>query len=286
MKLSVIIACLNGERTLAAQLDALAQQEWNAPWELIVADNGSTDGSLSILGQYKARFAHFRIVDASARRGQPYALNVGAQAATGDALVFVDVDDEVAPGWVAAIGNALAEYDFVASRFEVEKLNAPWIRESRGHAQHSGVQQYYPVYLPFAGSCGLGVKRRFHEVVGGFDESMPVVFDTDYCFRVQLAGASLHFVPDAVIHIRHRATLRGAFRQARTWAQYNVLLYKKYLPLGMPKLTWKDNLHVWVRFVRLLPKMRTRSGRARCVRQFAWRLGRLQGSLKYGVLAL
>ena len=286
MKLSVIIACLNGADTIATQLDALAQQQWSEPWELIIADNGSTDNTLAIVGRYQERIPHLHVVDASARRGQPYALNVGARTAKANALVFVDADDEVAPGWVAAIGDALAKYEFVASRFDVKKLNSGWVLESRGQPQSDGLQTYYPPFLPFAGSSGLGVRRARHEAVGGFDESMPVVFDTDYCFRIQLTGAPLHFIPEAILHIRHRDSLSGIYRQARRWAEYNVLLYKKYRPLGMPALSWKDNVLPWVRFLRLLPQVRYQGGRARVIRQLGWRIGRVVGSVKYRVIAL
>jgi glycosyltransferase involved in cell wall biosynthesis len=96
MKLSVIIPCLNGAATIATQLAALARQQWDQPWEIVVADNGSTDESVGIVERYRGRLQNLRVADASARRGR--ALNVGAKEATGDALVFCDVDDEVAAG--------------------------------------------------------------------------------------------------------------------------------------------------------------------------------------------
>ena len=123
MKLSVIIPCLNAAGTIGAQLDALAVQQWDQPWEVIVADNGSTDRSLAIVERYRYKLPNLRVVDASARRGQPCALNTGAMAAKGDALAFCDADDEVAPGWLPAMGKALSKYDFVACRVDFKKLN-------------------------------------------------------------------------------------------------------------------------------------------------------------------
>ena len=89
MQLSVVIACYNAARTIGGQLESLARQEWSEPWEVIVADNGSTDGSAAIAEQYRSRLPSLRVVDASARRGQAYARNVGAKAARGVALAFV-----------------------------------------------------------------------------------------------------------------------------------------------------------------------------------------------------
>src|SRR5215468_11366155 len=135
MKLSVIIPCYNGVGTIATQLEALAKQDWSEPWEVIVSDNGSTDDSVAIVEKYRSKLPHLRVVDASAKRGAPYAINVGARAATGDAIAVCDADDEIAPGWVAAIGEALSRHEFVASRFEFRKLNEPWALEARssGH---------------------------------------------------------------------------------------------------------------------------------------------------------
>jgi glycosyltransferase involved in cell wall biosynthesis len=287
MKLSVIIPCLNEAEYIGAQLEALANQQRSEPWEVIVSDNGSTDRSLAIVEEYKTRVPNLRIVDASDRRGQAHAKNVGARAATGDALAFCDADDEVAPGWVAAIGEALSQYDFVASRFDVKKLNPPWLLDGRGSPQSTGLQTYrYPPYLPHAGGCGLGVRRALHEAVGGFDESWLLLEDTEYCFRVQLTGVPLHFAPDAVVHIRFPRTTRGVYRQAYSWGKYNVLLYKKYRPLGMPKLSWKDGVLAWIGIVKTLPAVRSKHGRAVWLWQFAWRTGRVHGCFQYRVLAL
>lgn len=287
MKLSVIIPCYNAADTIATQLAALASQRWSEPWEVIVSDNGSTDELMAIVEQYREQLPNLRIVDASARRGQPYALNVGARAATGDALAFCDADDEVAPGWVAAMGEALSKYDFVAGRLETEKLNKSWVQKARRGLQQDGLQAYkYPSYLPHAAGCSLGLKRSLYEAIGEFDESLPLLHDTDYCWRVQLAGTELHFVPNAVVHYRFRNTLSGVYRQARGYAEYNVLLYKRYRPLGMPELSWKTGVKAWVRLLRRLSRIRSKEGLARWVWQSGWCMGRLQGSIKHRVFAL
>jgi GT2 family glycosyltransferase len=144
------------------------------------------------------------------------------------------------------MGEALMEHDFVCCRLEVEKLNPHWARSAHGAPQQYQIPVcVYPPYLPQAGSGTLGIKRALHQQVGGFDESMPVHFDTDYCFKLQLKGAKLHFVPDAVLHIRYRETFSGIYRQAYQWGQYHVFLYKRYRPQGMPKLPWKTGVRAW-----------------------------------------
>lgn len=287
MKLSVIIPCFNAEDTIAVQLEALASQRWAEPWEVIVSDNGSTDSTLSILKRYAKRLPNLCIVDSSDRPGAAHARNVGALAAAGEVFAFCDADDEVAPGWLAAIGDALSEYDFVASRFETKKLNKPQILKTRVGGQQVGLQEYtYPPYLPHSGGSGLGVKRALHEQIDGFDETMLRLHDTDYCWRIQLAGTALHFVSNAVIHIRFPDTISAKCRQTLVWGEYNVLLYKKYRAFGMPKLSWKSSVKKWIYLLWNLPQIRSKSGRAAWLRQLAGSVGRVKGSIKYRVFAL
>ena len=227
------------------------------------------------------------MVDASDRRGQAHARNVGSAAATGDALLFVDADDQVAPGWLEAMAKALTHHDFVACRYDNEALNPAWVQRTHLNPQKDGVTRYdYPAFLPHAGGGGLGVRRSVHEEAGGFDESMPALEDTDYCWRLQLAGHELAFAPDAVVRIRHRHDLRSIFRQGVSYGKHNVLIYKKYRSRGMPRLGWLPGALRWVKLLVKTPVMvLTQEGRARWLWQLGWRIGRLEGCWKYKVLA-
>src|SRR5664279_3010368 len=114
LDVSVIIPAYNGAALIGNQLDALAQQETNLSWEVIVADNGSTDATPDIVRQRAASYpVDLRVVDASARRGVGPAGNAGARASRGAVLLFCYVDDEVMPGWVDGAWNALRQFDLV-----------------------------------------------------------------------------------------------------------------------------------------------------------------------------
>ena len=105
MHISIVIACLNGAATLTDQLDILRIECVGVPWEVIVADNGSTEG----VGQFAPSISAppFRFLDASDRRGQAHAPNVGAQLASGQELLFLDQGDMISPGYVLAMGSAI-----------------------------------------------------------------------------------------------------------------------------------------------------------------------------------
>jgi GT2 family glycosyltransferase len=287
LKLSVVIPCLDAEATLPAQLEALSRQSWPGEWEVIVADNGSSDRSRDIVESYRGRVPGLRLVDASDRRGQAHARNMGAAAATGDAFLFCDADDEVGAGWLAAMGRALAVHDFVACRYDQEKLNPVAVRRTHLNPQKDGLTRYdYPDFLPHAGGGGLGVRRRVHEAVSGFDETLPALEDTDYCWRIQLAGYGFHFAPEAVVHIRHRHDLGSIYRQGVSYGKHNVLIYARYRSKGMPRLGWLPGLLRWGKLIVKTPLMvLTREGRARWLWQLGWRVGRLEGCFKYRVMA-
>ena len=284
MYLSVVIPCLNGAGTIGDQLHALCRQEWSEPWEVIIADNGSTDGTWSVVECFTGRLPGLRVVDASDRRGSAHARNVGARAAQGDAIVFCDADDEVGNGWLAAIGNALKRDEFVASRTDVEKLNPPWIARNLRNAQGSGLQRVsYPPYLAHSGGSGLGIRRAIHEAVEGFDESLPRLMDTDYCFRVQMRGTELRFVPEALIHVRYSAKPGFLFRQARLWALYNVLMYKRYGQGMQVSSPWRGYLVTWRDLLRCWRRTLSKETRAAWLKTLGTQVGLLQGAIRFRV---
>jgi glycosyltransferase involved in cell wall biosynthesis len=287
LSLSVVVPCFNAAATLGEQLQAISRQRWEGPWEVIVADNGSTDGSAAVAEGCRERLPALRVERAGGRKGPGHSRNVGAAAATGEALVFCDADDVVGEGWLAAMGRALSRHDFVAARYDATRLNPPWLVEARGMHQHEGLNPYtYPPFLPHAGAGGLGVKRRLHQEIGGFDASLPALEDTDYCWRLQLAGHPLYFVADAVVHVRYRQDLGGIFRQTCRLGVCNVLMYRRYRPRGMPRLPLSWGLGRWAKLLATAPLLLSPRRRWRWIHQASWRLGRLAGCLRYRVLAL
>ncbi|RAM48578.1 MAG: glycosyltransferase family 2 protein [Hapalosiphonaceae cyanobacterium JJU2] len=288
MKISVIIPCLNAADTIAVQLEALAHQTWSQPWEVIIADNGSTDNTLSIVEQYQASLPNLRIIDASNRKGAANARNLAAEVAKGESLVFVDADDEVAPGWLAAMGEALSQYDFVTGAHEFKRLNDAEVRRwYQADEWSSGIVQN--PYLPFAGGGNLGIKRSIHNAINGFDTTLLQVEDVDYCWRAQQAGAKLHYVPEAIAHIRLRANLSALYKRAWGMGTSEALLYKKHRKLGMPQLMpWKVFVKtpVILALELLSLKVRTKESFARWLMSLAWRGGQLRGCIKYRYLPI
>src|SRR2546423_10557404 len=99
---SVVVAVLDEEAHLGEQLAALAEQTYTGAWEVLVVDNGCTDGSIDVALRFARRLPGLQIVDASERRSLAHARNRGAAEAQGDLLAFCDADDVVLPGWLEA----------------------------------------------------------------------------------------------------------------------------------------------------------------------------------------
>jgi glycosyltransferase involved in cell wall biosynthesis len=282
MKLSVIIPMYNAGDTITQQLDALCLQQWEEPWEVIISDNGSTDESRAIAEQYSDRIPNLRIIDSSEQQGAAHARNAAAKVALGEALAFCDADDEVAPGWVAAMGQALEHHDFVAGCLDFKKLNEDWVRKTRYSFQNRPGYVDEAHFLPVVASCNMGVKRRIHEAVGGFDTSFSSAGgeDDDYSWRIQLAKTKLHFAEDALIYHRFRNTLQGIYRQASTYAVSDVLLYKKFAALGMPKPRLKGWFYIFKDIVR---RTHTKHEVGQRLWDIGMKIGQLKGCLKYKV---
>lgn len=291
MELTVVLSCRNGARTIGRQLDALAGQSWDGSWEVVVSDNGSTDESLAVVDGYRKRVPGLRVVDASQTVGLPHSRNVGAAAAMGVAIAFCDDDDEVAGGWVAAMGDALRHDELVAGKLEHERLNEPWAIGVRGNPQVDGLPEwsFVPSYLPYAFGCTIGVTRRLHDSIGGFDEEMvPSGEDMDYCWRLQLHGARIRFVEDAVTHYQLRHRLREIYRQGRNYGIGNTLVYKKHRALGMPRATHPviTGARKWLGLVKLLALAWNKERRALAAWHVGLRTGMLVGSVRHRVLLL
>jgi len=287
MKLSVILPCYNGAETIAVQLDALVQQQWSEDWEVIVVNNGSTDNSVEIVEKYRDRLPNLHIVDAytppGPRLGVSHSYNTGLAAATGDAFVFCEADDQVAPNWLTGMAEALSHYDLVTGSLEYTRLNDPWIVAAHGGgAQSEGLLKVnHAPYLPFAYGCNFGMKRAVYEAVGAIDETFPCAWDMDYSFRAQLAGFSLHFAADVVVHYRVRHSFKAIFRQSRKWGRDNPLIRKRY-GVGMGKLElFRRTLGASTTLLQGLFVFGDKTKLAQWLFSLGWQVGEIEGLFQH-----
>lgn len=220
--ISVCIANYNGERVLAATLEALAAvaDELGAGAEVIIADDASTDTSVEVaLRAWPGAHVLRAPATARARRGPAAARNDAMRAASHDIVLFLDNDVEVTRGCVAALAEALdADAAAVASMPCVLHAARPEVVQYDGAGAHVlGLMTLDNEERPakeiglatraigsIVSSCMLVDRRRLAALIGRaaaaepFDPAFGIYLeDHDFGVRVRIAGGGLLAVPSA-----------------------------------------------------------------------------------------
>jgi len=279
---SIVIAARNVAAVIDEQLGAIAAQDYRGAFEVVVCDNGSSDATAARASAWRGRL-DVRVVDAPERAQLSYARNTGAAAARGDLLVFVDADDRVAPGWLSALVGAAADADLVGGRLDAAELNDPDV--ARWRPPHASGPSVAGNFLPFAPGGNLAIWSAVFAAVP-FSTDYERQQDIELSWRAQLAGYRLGFARDAVVHYRHRDTLRGLARQAYGTGVAAAHLYRDFRARGMPPASIGAALRTYLWLTLRVFDLARVEHRGRWIRLAASVTGRAAGSLKYRVLYL
>ncbi|MFM7270463.1 MAG: glycosyltransferase [Actinomycetes bacterium] len=256
---SVLLVARNAASTIGAQLDALARQAFSEPWEIVVVDDGSTDATTAIVDGRLAAVPWLRRIEGPGH-GVGAARNAALAAARADVLLMVDADDEVAPGWLAAMAGALAQSQLVAGALDIDALNPEWVRNTRGRAIADGPSTFAGV-VPFANSCNMGMRRAVLDQIGGFDESLQAGEDIEFSYRAARAGIPVTYVAAAVVRYRYRTSLGALWRQATAYGRARRVLEARLRADGVAV----PDAHIvrgWLGVARRVPHAVRRSRRA------------------------
>ncbi|MDX6674973.1 MAG: hypothetical protein QOH11_2391 [Solirubrobacteraceae bacterium] len=271
---------------LACQLDALAGQDHRGPWEVVIADNGSRDGSLDVARRWIDRLPSAQLVRAPATRGPSHARNAGAAAARGDFLAFCDADDVASPSWVRGMADAAGDGDLVAGGVGAGAVNDDLTRSWHGVSPRDRALEGMR-FLVHASGTSTGVWTEAFHALGGFDEGVPAGEDIEFSWRAQLAGYRLAEAPDAVVHERYRRRIRDLASQHVRYGRAGPLLYRRFRRAGMPPSPPARAVLGWAAIAARTPTLlwspRARGG---WTIEAALRLGRLTGSLRHRALYL
>ena len=173
-------------------------------------DNRSTDDTVAVARSFEQRL-RIRIVPALDKASAGYARNVGVKAASGDLIVFVDGDDVADPTLLSAYASRSREYRMMGGHLDDFVLNDPVVASWRYSLTGKGLPVTLERY-PFALTSNMAARRSVFEKIGFFDDTLEYFGeDTDFSIRANLAGVQIGWVPDAVVHYRHRTRSGRSF---------------------------------------------------------------------------
>lgn len=217
-RVSIIIPCYNAARWLTATVESALAQTWPNR-EIIVIDDGSTDDSLDVARKFQARGV--RIVT-QPNAGASAARNHGLRLARGDFVQFLDADDLISPGKLAAQLALLRDRPAGTlatcawGRFHDEPAEARFIDKAvfRDFAAVDFLVLAADTGAMLHPSCWL-VPRSVADRAGPWDEALSLNDDGEYFARIMLAGTGIAFCPDPAALSYYRSGLAGSLSQRR-----------------------------------------------------------------------
>ena len=209
---SVIIPVYNCESYLASAIESVFSQSYR-PWEIIVVDDGSTDGSASIARRYKdIRYIHQN------NKGVASARNTGLAAAQGMFIAFLDADDT----WPSQKLHMQVEYlrQHPSVMYTISKIN---------NFLEPGLDIHPQILQSILKSDQIGMativaRKEVFDRIGGFDSSYEVGEDFEWHSRAQDAGIPMAILPEVLLNRRiHKSNISITKPRACNAARLRVI---------------------------------------------------------------
>ena len=246
---SVVIPNWNGRDLLEKYLPSVVEAlRGNAANEIIVVDNGSTDGSAQFLREH---FPQVRVLALDRNLGFGGGSNEGFRAAKNDIVILLNSDMRVQPDFLTPLLTGFTDEKVFAVSCQIFFSDPDKLREETGltqgwwengslrvrHRDDKAIRDAFPCFYGGGGSCAFD-RRKFLEL-GGFDELLRPFYleDTDLGYLAWKRGWKVFYQPRSIVYHEHRGTIGKRFSQA----QIDRVLKKNYI-----LFCWK-NIHEWPR---------------------------------------
>jgi GT2 family glycosyltransferase len=275
MKLSVVVICWNDLKVIKECLASIYRETSAISFEVIVSDNGSTDGSVEYIREH---FPQAQIVENCANLGFARGNNMGIDVARGEYVLILNPDTIIhdrALEKLVAYGDRCPEGGAFGCRvlnpdgsFQnparplptalgllICALNVRWLGKLLD-SFHSDV--YYKWTgrterdVGFQSGCCILIRRDLLEQLNGFDERFFYHFEeTDLCCRIWKSGSRVKFCPDAEItHLGGQSVGRFPIRFAlETYRSRYRYFYIHFGTKGVTQIWWISLLDLWLRHI-------------------------------------
>jgi lipopolysaccharide/colanic/teichoic acid biosynthesis glycosyltransferase/glycosyltransferase involved in cell wall biosynthesis len=230
MKASVIVPAHNAAQTIEECIEALLNQSVSREeYEVIVVDDGSTDGTATLARSYGVR------VITQPHRGPAAARNAGAVQAMGEIVLFTDADCAPTPTWIEEMARPFADPEPVLSPAEaVVGVKGTYLTRQRELVARFVQIEYEDKYdrmarqerIDFVDTYSAGYRRDVFLANGGFDTTFPTasVEDQELSFRLARKGYKMVFAPQARVYHRHDVSLEEYARRKLNIGYWKALL--------------------------------------------------------------
>ena len=221
---SVIVCCYNAVATLDECLRSLEKLEYPR-YEVIVVDDGSSDGTHEIAGKFDCRC--IRVPNG----GLSNARNIGIDAAHGQIVAFIDSDASADPDWLYYMVAAMEEHNAAAVGGPnlsppQDNFTAQCVDQSPGNPTCVLVDNENAEHIP---GCNMAFRKDAFDQVGLFDaQHRAAGDDVDLCWRLLVADQRIAYHPSAVVWHHRRPTISGYLRQQKGYGIAEAHLQRRY----------------------------------------------------------
>ncbi len=225
---SVVIPMYNAEKSIGKTIKSLLGQNYpKSKYDIIVVDDGSTDGSVEVVKKCKG----VKLI-LQKHAGPAVARNRGVRHSEGGILLFTDADCIASKNWIRNMTEPFKNEKVVAVAGTYKTANSKnVISRFIGYeikARHDAMTKQHSI--DFVGTFSAAYRRKVFLEFGGFDENFQRASgeDTDLSFQISKANGLIVFKPDAYVYHHHPETLMTMLRKKFWMGYWRVPLYKKH----------------------------------------------------------
>lgn len=233
---SVIVPVYNDPNGLQTTIDSLLDQDYDR-YEIIIADNGSTDGTQAVAKAF-ARQPQVQLVVEDQIQGSYAARNAGIDISNGDILAFLDADMWVNPNYVSSISNSMynADCSYMGCNVEI-------VPETEGTVSMFNESTGFPIedYVSkknFVPTCCLVVMRDLINDVGYFEENLISSGDKEFGHRVHDRGYDQIYEENITVYHPARSTISSLIKKHIRIGRGKIQIHRQY-----PERFDKPNLY-------------------------------------------